>query len=156
MHNQAINWYQEYKREGRESILRQYTTMYHPFTEVSDLFNVIHVLRFHSLRAAGLVVFAHRPGATAVLYCIWPRTRTHVFGGGGVKKKNAWYTLLRMRLISEKSQKIGYFSNPPCNVDAIFNFSRARVRPTSTVSMARRICECSNSPDARQISFKHC
>ena len=54
------------EKEERESILRQYTTVYHPFTEVSDLFSVIDVLRFHSLRAAGLVVFAHRPGTTAV------------------------------------------------------------------------------------------
>ena len=66
MHNQAINSDQEYKIEGRESILLRYTTVYHPFTEVSDLFNVIHVLRFHSLHAAGLVVFAHRPGTIAV------------------------------------------------------------------------------------------
>ena len=71
-------------KERRESILLQYTTMYHPFTEISDLFNVIDVLRFHSLRAAGLVVFAHR---------------------GGMKEKNAWCTLLahafNFRKISE-------------------------------------------------------
>ena len=123
--------------------------MYHPFTEVSDLFSVIDVLRFHSLCAAGLVVFAHRPGITAVFS--YPGVQ-----GGGVKEKNAWYTLFVHAFNSKKSRKIGYFRNPPRKVDAIFNFSRARVRPTSTVSMARRICECSNSPDARQVSFKHC
>ena len=132
MHTQAINSDQKYIIEGRESILLQYTTVYHPFTEVSDLFNVIHVLRFHSLRAAGLVVFAHRPGTTPVFS----------------------YTLFAHTF---KSRKIGYFSNPPRNVDANFNnFSRARVRPTSTVSMARRICECSNSPNSHQVSSKHC
>ena len=120
------------KKEGRESILLRYTTMYHPFTEVSDLFNVIDVLRFHSLRAAGLVVFAHRPGTTAVFS--YPGIR----GGGGERTPGTH--CLCMRLISEKSQKIGYFSNPPRNVDANFNFSRARVRSTSTVSMARSIC----------------
>ena len=58
--------------------------MYHPFTEVSDLFNVVDVLRFHSLRAAGLVVFTHRPGTTAVF--LYPGVQG---GGGGVKEKNA-------------------------------------------------------------------
>ena len=142
------------KKEGRESSLLQYTTMYHPFTEVSDLFNVIDLLRFHSLRTAGLVVFAHRPGTTAVFS--YPGGRGWGGGGGRVKERTPGTHCLCMCLISEKSRKIGYFSNPPRNVDANFNFSCARVRPTSTVSMARRICECSNSPDARQVSFKHC
>ena len=60
--------------------------------------------------------------------------------GGGCEGKERLVQC--MRLISEKSRKIGYVSNPLRNVDANFNFSRARVRPTSTVSMARRICEC--------------
>ena len=71
-----------------------------------------------------------------------------------MKEKNAWYTLFAHAF---NFRKIGYFSNPPRNVDANFNnFSCTRVRPTNTVSMARRICECSNSPDAHQVSFKHC
>ena len=126
--------------------------MYHPFTEVSDLFNVVDVLRFHSLRAAGLVVFTHRPGTTAVF--LYPGVQG---GGGGEGKERLGTHCLHMRLISEKSRKIRYFSNPPHNVDANFNnFSRTHVRPTSTVSMARGICECLNSPDAHQVSFKHC
>ena len=73
--------------------------MYHPFTEVSDLFNLIDVLRFHSLRAAGLVVFVHIPGTTAVF------SYPGVQGVGGVKERNAWYTLFahafNFRKISE-------------------------------------------------------
>ena len=88
MHNQAINWDEEYIIEGRESILLQYTTMYHPFTEVSDLFNVIHVLRFHSLRAAGLVVFAYRPRTTAVFS--YPGVQGA--GGEGEGKQRLVYT----------------------------------------------------------------
>ena len=60
--------------------------MYHPFTEVSDLFNVIHVLRFHSLCAAGLVVYTHSPSTTAVFS--YPGVR-----GRGAKEKNALYIL---------------------------------------------------------------
>ena len=97
-----INWDQEYKIEGRESILLQYTTVYHPFTEVSDLFNVINVLRFHSLRTAGLVVFAHRPGTTAVLYIAsYPDIR-----GERRRKRTPGTHCLRMRLIAKKSRKI--------------------------------------------------
>ena len=82
-------------------------------------------------------------------------------GGGrreGRRKRTPGTHCLHMHLISEKSRKIGYFSNSRYNVDANFNFSRSRstfinVR-MSTVSMARHMCECSNSPDARQIRFK--
>ena len=93
----ASSSHQKYKKRREESILLQYTTMYHPFTKVSDLFNIIDVLRFHSLRAAGLVVCTHRPGTTAVFS--YPGVQ------GGMKEKNAWYTLFvhafNFRKISE-------------------------------------------------------
>ena len=54
--------------EGRESILLQYTPVYHPFTEVSDLYNAIHVLRFHSLCTAGLVVLHTDLGIALLLH----------------------------------------------------------------------------------------
>ena len=58
--------------EGRESILLQYTAVYHPFTEVSDLCNVIHVLRFHHLGTAGLVARPRRctTATLAAVYCL--------------------------------------------------------------------------------------
>ena len=46
--------------------------------------------------------------------------------GEGRRKRTPGAHCLRMRLISEKSRKIGYFGNPPCNVDVNFNFSRSR------------------------------
>ena len=42
----TILYQQEYIIEGRESILLHYSTVYHPFTEVSDLSSV---LWFHGL-----------------------------------------------------------------------------------------------------------
>ena len=42
-------YHQEYIIERRESILLHYSTMYHPFRNVSDLSSVIHNLGFHSL-----------------------------------------------------------------------------------------------------------
>ena len=42
-------------------------------------------------------------------------------GGGVVKEKNAWYTLFAHAFNFRKSQKLGYFSNPPRNVDVNFN-----------------------------------
>ena len=47
IHNNIICMYkQEYIIEGRESILLHYSTVYHPFTGVSDLSSV---LWFHGL-----------------------------------------------------------------------------------------------------------
>ena len=44
---------QEYIIEGRESILLHYSTVYHPFTEVSDLSSV---LWFHGLHGSSACV----------------------------------------------------------------------------------------------------
>ena len=41
--------------------------------------------------------------------------------GEGRRKRTPGTHCLRMRLISEESRKIGYFRNPPHNVDANFN-----------------------------------
>ena len=41
---------------------------------------------------------------------------------GGAKEKNAWYTLFANSFnFRDVSRKIGYFSNPPRNVDACKN-----------------------------------
>ena len=89
--------------------------------------------------------------------------------GGGAKEKNAWYTLfvpgthcLRMRLFSKESRKIGYFHNFPHNVDANFNnhslFSLALDMYInvceSTVSIARRMCDCSKQSRCPPSKFQ--
>ena len=59
---------QEYIIERKESILLHYSTMYHSFTEVSDLSSVIHNLRFHSLHNNLAIVGMHTCSMRLVLY----------------------------------------------------------------------------------------